>query len=139
MNTKLIVPLVVVGVLAVTVVGLVAAQAAASTLTPKGTNTNGAPVGGFFGWMGRMMGFRGAQYYGNTAATNQTQPITVTVTNPNTNTTTTYQVPPGYGTPYTPNQPENITVTNSNTGTTSTYQGYYGYGGCGGMMSRFFP
>jgi len=121
------------------VVGLVAAQAATATRTPNGTTTNGATAGSFFGWMGRMMGFRGTQYYGTQAPTNQTQPITVTVTDPNTNTTTTYQVQPGYGMQYYQNQPQNITVTNPNTGTTSTYQGYYGYGGCGGMMSRFYP
>jgi len=138
MNTKLIVALVIVGVLAVTFVGIVAAQAAFSSPAPNGKTTNGAPVGGFFGWMGRMMGFRGTQYYSTQATTNQEQPITVTVTNPNTNTTTTYQVPPGYGTSLYPSQPENITVANPNTGTTTTYQGYPEYGGCG-MMRGFYP
>ena len=56
MNTKLIVALVVVGVLALTVVGLVAAQAA-STSAPNGT-TGTAQSGGFFGWMGRCLGFQ---------------------------------------------------------------------------------
>ena len=62
MNTKLIVAVVIVGVLAVTVVGLVAAQIA--TANPNGTTANGATNGGFFGWMGRCLGFRGASYYG---------------------------------------------------------------------------
>ena len=138
MNIKLIAALVIVGVLAITVIGLVAAQIASSTQSPNETTDNGGPITGFFGWMGRCLGFRGASYYGTGTTAGQGQPITVTVTNPNTNTTTTYQVAPGYGVPLYPNQPENITVTNPNTGTTSTYQGYYGYG-CGGMTSRFFP
>ncbi len=134
MNTKLIVGLVIVGVFAVTVVGLVAAQAA-TTPTPYGPNANGVQTGGFFGWMGRMMGFRyGAPYTGTQAPTGS-QPFNITVTDPNTNTTTTYQGYPGYGMPYYQNQPQNITVTNPNTGTTTTYQGYYGHG----CMGRFFP
>jgi len=95
MKTKLIIALVIVGVLAVTVVGLVAAQAV-TTPTPNGTNPNGAQTGGFFGWMGRMMGFRGAPYYGTGASAIQSQPENITVYNPNTGTTTTYQGT-GYG------------------------------------------
>jgi hypothetical protein len=57
MNTKLIVSLVIVGVLALTVVGLVSAQIA----TP---NPNGVANNGFFGWMERCFGLRGAQNYG---------------------------------------------------------------------------
>jgi len=134
MNTKLIVALVIVGVLAVTVVGLVAAQIATSNPLPKGTtSSNGASKGGFFGWMGRMMGFRGSSYYGTQAPAIQSQPENITIYNPNTNTTTSYQ---GYGMPFYPSQPENITVTNPNTGTSSTYQGHYGYGGC---MGGFYP
>ena len=112
MNTKLIVALVVVGVLALTVVGLVAAQVA-STPAPNGT-TGTAQSGGFFGWMGRCMGFRsnyGGAYYNG------------------------IQTPANVGPAYI-GQSENITVTDPNTGTTTTYQGYYGHG-CG--MMRGFP
>jgi hypothetical protein len=97
MNTKLIVALVIVGVLAVTVVGLVAAQVATSTPTPNGTNTNGVPNNGFFGWMGRMMGFRGTSNYGTGTPAYQGQPANITVTDPNTGQTTTYQGYYGYG------------------------------------------
>src|SRR5208283_3487063 len=87
MNTKLMVALVVVGVLAVTVVGLVAAQAA-STPALNGT-TGTAQSGGFFGWMGRCLGFKGTQYYGTGTSAYQGIPANITVTNPNTGTTTT--------------------------------------------------
>ena len=112
MNTKLIVALVVVGVLAVTVVGLVAAQAA-STSAPNGT-TGTVQSGGFFGWMGRCLGFRSTYsgaYYNGTQTQANVGPAVL-------------------------GQPENITVTDSNTGTTTTYQGYYRHG-CG--MMRGFP
>ncbi len=92
MNTKLIVALVLVGVLAVFAVGLVSAQISAST--PNGTSANGASNGGFFGWGGRCFGFRGAQYYGTGASIYQGLPSNMTVTNPYTGETTTYQ---GYG------------------------------------------
>ena len=92
MNTKLIVALVLVGVLAVFAVGLVSAQIATST--PNGTTSNGASNGGFFGWVGRCFGFRGAQYYGTGASAYQGLPSSITVTNPSTGSTTTYQ---GYG------------------------------------------
>jgi len=88
MNTKLIVALVIVGILVVAIVGLVSAQIA--TTKPNGT-TNGATTNGFFGWMGRCFGFRGAQYDGTGTSTYQGLPANITVTNPNTNTTTTYQ------------------------------------------------
>jgi hypothetical protein len=113
MNTKLIVALVIVGVLAVTVVGLGAAQAV-STPAPNGT-TGTTQSGGFFGWMGRFMGFR-STYTG--AYYNETQ------------------TPANVGPSSYIGQPENITVTDPNTGTTTTYQGYYG-NGCG--MMRGFP
>ncbi len=135
MNTKLIVALIIVGVLAATVVGLVAAQAVTQTSTPNGTNANGAQTGGFFGWMGRMMGFGGAPYYSTQAPIAGSQPLNITVTDPNTNTTKSYQVQPGYGMRYYPSQPQNITVTNPLAGATTTYQGYYGRG----CMGRFFP
>ena len=66
MNTKLIVALGIVGVLAVIMIGMVAvsAQVATSTPSPNGTTTNGASTGGFFGWMGRCLGFRSSSYYG---------------------------------------------------------------------------
>ena len=95
MNTKLIAALVIIGVLAVTVVGLVAAQVATSS--PNGTTTNGATSGGFFGWMGRCLGFRSSQYSGTGAPIYQGLPANITVTNPNTGTTTTYQGYYGYG------------------------------------------
>jgi hypothetical protein len=88
MNTKLIVALVLVGVLAVAVVGLVSAQIA--TTAPNGT-ANGATTNGFFGWMGRCFGFRGAQNVGTGTSAYQGQPANITITNPNTGTTTTYQ------------------------------------------------
>jgi len=97
MNTKLIVALVIVGVLTVTVIGLVAAQIATSTPSPNGTTSNGATTGGFFGWMGRCLGFRGAQYYGTQSPTYAGQPENITVTNPNTGISTTYQGYYGYG------------------------------------------
>ena len=62
MNTKLIVALVIVGVLAIFAVGLVSAQVATSK--PNGTTTNGSTVNSFFCWMERCIGFRGAQNYG---------------------------------------------------------------------------
>jgi|WetSurMetagenome_2_1015567.scaffolds.fasta_scaffold88126_2 hypothetical protein len=102
MNTKLIVALTIIGVLAaLAVVGLVSAQIATSTPSPNGTAVNGAQAGGFFGWVGRCFGLRGFQYYGT-------------------------------GTPAYQSQPANITVTDPNTGQTTTYQGYYGngYGRC---------
>ena len=107
MNTKLIVSLVVFGVLAVTVVGFAAAQAA-STSAPNGT-TGKAQSGGFFGWMGRCMGFRSTysgEYYNGTQTPANESPAYV-------------------------GQPEQITVTEPNTGTSATYQGYFG--GCGLM------
>jgi|WetSurMetagenome_2_1015567.scaffolds.fasta_scaffold173022_2 hypothetical protein len=140
MNTKLIVSLVIVGALAVTLIGVVAvsAQIATTTPTPSGTAPNGAPYNGFFGWMGRCLGFRGAPYYGTgTSAIVPQQPLNITVTDPNTNTTSTYQSY-GYGAPFIPSQPQNITVTNPYTGTTTTYQGNYGYG-YGGCMRGFYP
>jgi hypothetical protein len=109
MNTKLIAALVVAGVLAIAVVGLVAAQVV-TTSAPNGT-TGTAQNGGFFGWIGRCMGFRSAY---NEAYVNGAQA-------------------PAYVGPAYVGQPENITVTNPYTGATTTYQGYYGYG-CGGMM-----
>ena len=94
MNTKLLVALVIVGVLAVTIVGLVAAQIVTSS--PNGTSANGSSSSGFFGWMGRCLGFREAQYGTGTSAY-QGLPANITVTNPYTNTTTTYQGYYGYG------------------------------------------
>ena len=94
MNTKLLVALVIVGVLAVTVVGLVSAQIATST--PNGT-ANGATNTGFFGWVGRCFGFRGTQNYATGTSAYQSQPANITVTNPYTNQTTTYQGYYGYG------------------------------------------
>jgi len=72
MNTKLIVALVIVAVLAVTVVGLVAAQIATSTPSPNGTTANGAHTGGFLGWMGRCLGFRGDDNNFNSPCANPT-------------------------------------------------------------------
>ncbi len=95
MNTKLIAALVIVGVLAVTVVGLVSAQTATSN--PNATTTNGAPSNGFLGWMGRCFGFRSTQYYGTQSPAYTNQPANITVTDPYTNTTTTYQGYYGYG------------------------------------------
>ena len=95
MNTKLIAALVIVGVLAVTVVGLVSAQIATSN--PNGTINNGATNTGFFSWIGRCFGFRGAPYYGTGTSANQGFPANITVTNPYTNTTTTYTGYYGYG------------------------------------------
>jgi len=109
MNTKLLAALIVVGVLAIAVVGLVAAQVAITSPTPNGTST-GPANGGFFGWIGRCMGFGNAGYYGTQAA-------------------------PSTAYPSQAGQPVNITVTDPNTGASTTYQGYQSYGyGCGGMM-----
>jgi len=100
MNTKLIVASVIVRILAIAVVGLVSAQIVSPTPTTNAAS-NGAPAGGFFGWMGRCWGFRSTQCFGSTV-------------------TPSYQAP----------LPANITVTDPNTGQTATYQGYAGYGGC---------
>jgi hypothetical protein len=88
MNTKLIVSLVIVGVLAVAVVGLVSAQISTPTASPNGAIYNGAPNGAFFGWMGRCLGFRAAQY--GVQAPYTAGPANITVTDPNTG-QTTYQ------------------------------------------------
>ena len=130
MNAKIIAALVIVGVLAVAVVGLVSAQIATPSPNPNGT-TNTVQNDGFFGWIGRCFRFGGAPYYGTQAPTTGNQPLNITVTDPNTNTTTSYQAYPGYGMPYLQNQP-----TTTNPGTTAPNQGYYGYGGC---MRRFIP
>ena len=95
MTTKLIVALVLVGVLAVTIVGLVSAQIVTSN--SNGTTTNSSPTNGFFGWMGRCFGFRSTQYSGTQSPVYPNQPGNITVTNPYTNTTTTYQGYYGYG------------------------------------------
>ncbi len=94
MNTKLIVALAIVAVLAVAVVGLVSAQIATSA--PNGS-ASGAANNGFFGWMGRCFGLRGTQNYGTGTTTYQDLPANITVTDPNTGITTTYQGYPGYG------------------------------------------
>jgi hypothetical protein len=95
MNTKLIVALVVFGVLAVTAVGMVAAQIAASN--SNGT-TSGTTNNGFFGWLGSCLGFRCAQNYGSTQTSlASNQPVSITVTDTSTSTTTNYQGHYGYG------------------------------------------
>ena len=71
MNTKLIAALVIVGVLAITVVGLVSAQIATSN--PNGT-TNAASNNGVFGWIGRCFGFGGTTYSGTGTSTYQGTP-----------------------------------------------------------------
>jgi hypothetical protein len=86
MNTKLIAALVIVGVLAVTILGLVAAQIATSN--PNGTTTNSLTNNGFFGWMGRCLGFKGASSYETQSPAFANQHENITVTSPN---TTTYQ------------------------------------------------
>ncbi len=116
MNTKLLAALIVVGVLAIAVVGLVAAQAASTTAAPNGTTSSATRNGGFFGWMGRCMGFR---------STNTNAYINGT------------QTPANIAPANVSQQPLNITVTNPNTGTTTTYQGYYSNSyGCGMMGNR---
>jgi len=107
MNTQLIAALIIAGVLAIAVVGLVVAQVASTTSSPNGAATGKANVG-FFGLMGRMMGSRSMQFYGTSSSSSTGYPAQI-------------------------GQPVNITVTDPNTGTTTTYQGYYEYG-CGGMM-----
>jgi hypothetical protein len=95
MNTKLIVALIVVGVLAVTAIGLVAAQIATSN--PNGT-ANGAANNGFIGWLGNCFRFGSTPSSGATQTPIvPNQPVTITVTDPSTNTTTTYQGNYGYG------------------------------------------
>ena len=90
MNTKLIVALVIIGVLAITVIGIVAVSAQTTTPTTNGT-TNETTTGGFFGWMGSCLGFRGSSYYGTGTSAVPQQPLNITVTDPNTNTTTIYR------------------------------------------------
>ena len=94
MKTKLIVALVIVGVIALTVVGLAAAQIA--TANPNGT-TNGASNNGFFGWISNCFRFRSTPYYGTQSQIAPNLPVNVTVTDPYTSTTTTYQGYFGYG------------------------------------------
>jgi hypothetical protein len=133
MNIKLVVTFVLVGVLAVFVVGLVSAQIASPT--PNGATTNGVTSNGFFGWMVRCLGSRGAPYYETETPAFPQQALNITVTDPNTNTTPSFQ---GHGMPFYPRQPQKITATNPNAGTTPVYQGTYGYiqGGC---MRGFNP
>jgi hypothetical protein len=95
MNVKLIAALVIVGVLAVTLVGLVAAQIAISN--PSGTTANASTNSGFFGWMGRCFGLRNAQYSGTQSPAYRNQPENITVTCPNTYTPATIQGYCGYG------------------------------------------
>ncbi len=76
MNTKVIVALAIVGVLAVAVVGLVSAQIATSN--PDGSTANGATNNGFFGWMGRCFAFRGTQNYGTGTSASQSLPANTT-------------------------------------------------------------
>ena len=94
MSSKLIAALIVASVLAIAVVGLVAAQAA-STSTPNGT-TRTVSSAGFFGWMGRCLGFRGTYNNAAQAPAYVGQPDNI-ITNPNTGTSTTYQGYYGYG------------------------------------------
>jgi hypothetical protein len=94
MNTKLIVALVIVGVLAVAVVGLVSAQIATST--PYGTAST-TPNNGFFGWIGNCFRFRSTGNYGTQSQIASNLPANITVTDPNTSITTTYQGYVGYG------------------------------------------
>ena len=107
MNTKLIVALVLVGVLAVAVVGLVSAQIVTPITSVSATSSDGTPNGGFFGWVGRCFGFGRSQYYGAQAPACQA-PL-----------------------------PANITVTDPYTGQTANYPGYYGYGYGGCMRGFF--
>jgi len=95
MNSKLIVALIVVSVLAFVVVGIVASQAA-STFAPNGT-TSTASSGGFFWWIGRCLGFRATYNNATQVPAYVGQPENITVTNPNTSTSITYQGYYGYG------------------------------------------
>ena len=95
MNTKLIAAIVIVGVLAVMVVGLVSAQIATST--PNGPTANGAANNGFFGWIGNCFRFRNAPAYGSQSSIAPNLPANIIATDPNTGTTTTYQGYYGYG------------------------------------------
>jgi hypothetical protein len=95
MNTKITVGLVAVGVLAIILVGVVSAQIA-TTPSPTGT-PNGAQYDGFWGWMGRCLGFRGANYHGTQAPAYVGQLANITVTDPNAGQTSTYQGYYGYG------------------------------------------
>lgn len=94
MNTKLLVALAIVAVLAVAVVGLVSAQIATSV--PNGS-PNGAKNNGFFGWMDRCSGFTGTQNYGTGTTAYQGLPANITVTDPFTGAITTYQGYAGNG------------------------------------------
>ena len=84
--------MVIVGVLAVSLIGLVAAQIAAPSPSATANGSiNSSPYNNFFGWMGSCFRFRGAQNYGAQSPVYPNTPANITVTNPNTNTTTTYQ------------------------------------------------
>ena len=97
MNTKIIVALALLGVLAVAIIGLVSAQIATPNPDQNRTTPYEASNNGFFGWLGRCFSF-GRQYYGTQAPTYQTPlPANITVTDPYTGQTTTYQSYYGYG------------------------------------------
>jgi hypothetical protein len=91
MKTKLLVALVIVSVLAVSLIGLVAAQIAAPSPSTTAGSTNRAAYNNIFGWMGRCFRFGGAPNYGTQTPAYPNAPANITVTDPYTNTTTTYQ------------------------------------------------
>lgn len=86
-KTTIALVLVIAAAFVVAAIGIAYAQTV-TTPTPNGT-TNGTPNSGFFGWLGRCLGFKGA-YYGTSG-----QPSSITVTDPNTGTTRTLSY--GYG------------------------------------------
>jgi hypothetical protein len=90
MKIKLLVALVIVGVLAVSLVGLVAAQIASPSPSGTGASANNSPINNFFGWVGNCFRFRGTPNYGVQTPGYLNAPAN-TATNPYTNTTSTYQ------------------------------------------------
>jgi hypothetical protein len=84
MNTKLIIALAIVGVLAVALVGLVSAQI--TIPSQNGTASGGTSINGFFGWVGRCFGYGGAPYYGSQNSVVPNQPANATAPNPYANT-----------------------------------------------------
>jgi|GEM_PF-3183586 hypothetical protein len=82
MNTKLIVALVVLGVVAVALVGLVSAQITATPSPSAAPNGAAASANGFIGWIGRCFGYGAAPYYGAQGQVAPNLPANTTVPNP---------------------------------------------------------
>jgi hypothetical protein len=82
-KTKIVITLVAIAALTLVIVGLASAQVAASQTYAGSTPNSIASSGGFFGWMGRCLGFGNSQPYGKQNIAPQAQPTTGTIPTPN--------------------------------------------------------